>query len=184
MNDKSELAAKKPTAMQKVETAEPKLEPVFVAAEKMFEKFADVSREIGRRAHDFFRERGGQFGKDLDDWFKAENEILRPVPVEITESNGNIFVKAAVPGYKPEEINVSVKDDVLMISGDTEESKHSEDANTVLREWNSNRFCRQFTLPSEVIADKVVAKLTNGMLELTLPKASAKEETKVAVTAA
>lgn len=184
MTDKTELPAKKPTAIQKVDTPDAKLEPVFVAAEKMFEKFADVSREIGRRAYDFFRERGGEFGKELDDWFKAENEILRPVPVEITESDSNIFVKAAVPGYKPEEINVSVKDDVLMISGTAEEDKQSEDANTVLREWNSNHFYRQLTLPSNVIADKVVAKITNGMLELTLPKTAAKEETKVAVTGA
>ena len=178
MKEKNEAVEKK---AMKVEALQKSM-PMLVAAEEMLERFAEVSREIARRAYDFFRERGGEFGRELDDWFKAENEVLRPVPVEITESKDHIFVTAAVPGYKPEQIEVSVKDDLLIISGTTEEAKKIEEADTILREWKSNRFFRQFTLPSNVDAEKVVAQLSNGMLELTLPKATSQEATKVAVT--
>ena len=181
MNDKKNATEEK--AIQKVDAGE-NIVPVFAAVEEAFEKFAEISREIASRAYDFFRERGGALGSELDDWFKAERQILRPTPVEITESKDEIFVTAAVPGYTPEQIEVRVKDDRLVICGNAEVSKKTEEADTILREWNSNRFFRQFTLPSDVDAEKVVAKLNNGMLELTLPKAAPQEATKVAVKSA
>ena len=57
------------------------LSPIFVEAEKMFEHFAEVTKETAKKAFEFFQRRGGEFGKELEDWFKAESEILRPVPV-------------------------------------------------------------------------------------------------------
>lgn len=172
------------TSLQKSETdPADKLSPVFVEAEKLFDKMADITNEIGQRAFDFFRQRGGEFGKELDDWFRAENEVLRYVPVEITELDNVILVTAAVPGFKPEEIEVSVKGNTLILSGKTETKGKKEDANTILNEWKSNQFFRQFTLPSRVDAEKVEAKLKNGMLDLTLPKAAGTEAKKIAVAA-
>lgn len=187
MKNNNALKTQETTAIQPARTAlESKggMAPVFVEAEKMLERLAEITGDITKRAYDFFRERGGEFGKEVEDWFRAENELLRPVPVEITEADGNIFVRAAVAGFKPEEIEVSVKDNMLFLSGTTEAREEKKEAETIVREWRSNRFCRQFTLPSPVLADKVTAKLADGMLELTLPKAEAHEPTKVAVTAA
>jgi HSP20 family protein len=158
-----------------------KLSPVFVEAEKMFEKMADVTRETAQRAFDFFRQRGGEWGKELDDWFKAEREILRPVPIEITEFDNRILVSAAVPGFKPEEIEVSVKDNLLILSGNTQTSEKKEEGNVVHSEWRSNKFLRQLTLPSAVKADEVKAALKDGILELTLPKAAETETKKISV---
>ena len=172
------------TSLQRSE-AKPtnKLSPVFVEAEKLFDKMADITNEIGQRAFDFFRQRGGEFGKELDDWFRAEREVLRAVPVEITELDNTILVTAAVPGFKPEEIEVSVKGNTLILSGKTEIKENKENANTILSEWRSNQFFRQFTLPSDVDAEKVEAKLKDGMLELTLPKTAGTEAMKIAVAA-
>jgi HSP20 family protein len=163
---------------------EEKMSPLFVEAEKMFERFAEITKETAQRAFEFFRDRGGEFGRELDDWFKAENEILRPTPVEMTDSDENIFVKAAVPGFKPEEIEVSIDGNVLILSGMMETKDEKPDTGVVFREWTSNRFYRHLTLPAEVMADNVTAKLTDGMLELTLPKAAAHEAVKVAVKTA
>jgi HSP20 family protein len=104
--------------------------------------------------------------------------------VEITETNDKIVVNAAVPGFKPEEIEVSVKDNILVISGNSEATTEDKDANTVLREWNSNRFCRQLTLPSDVEAANVSADLSDGMLRVTMPKAATVDPTKIEVKAA
>jgi len=157
--------------------------PVLVEAEKMFERLADFAKEIGQKAFEFFERRGGEFGKELDDWFRAESEVLLPVTAEITETNDRINVRAAVPGFKPGEIEVSVKDNLLILSGETESRENREDENTVFSEWRSNKFCRQFLLSSEVDAEKVEATLKDGVLLLTLPKLPAREPQKIAVTA-
>jgi len=176
---------KESTAIQLAKTFnEERMTPAFVEAEKMLERFAEITKDTALRAFEFFHQRGGELGKEVEDWFKAESEILRPTPVEITESDESIFVRAAVPGFKPDEIEVSVNGEVLIVSGTTETNEGKPNENTVIREWTSNRFYRQLTLPSEVLADGVTAKLNNGMLELALPKAAAHEATKVAVKAA
>ena len=159
------------------------LSPIFVEAEKVFERFAEVTKETAKRAFEFFQRRGGEFGKELDDWFKAESEILRPVPVEISQTNGQINVTAAVPGFKPEEIEVSVKDNTLIISGKTEKEEKKEDESTFYSEFRSNRFFRNLTLPSEVDTEKAEASLKDGVLQLTLPKLPVRKATHVTVNA-
>jgi HSP20 family protein len=174
---------KENTNLQKPDVAETPQRPAIVAAEEMFGKLVDLSRDIAERAYAFFRERGGEFGKELDDWFKAENEILRPVTVEIRETKDKIIVTAAVPGFKANEIEVSVKDNILVINGETEATSEKEDGQTVFSEWKSNRFFRQLMLPATVESENVSAKLSNGMLNLTMTKAPAPESHKIPVTA-
>lgn len=174
---------KESTEVQKTETQVKTPVPVNTT-EDLFQRFTDLMRDIGDRAYAFFRERGGEFGKDLDDWFKAENEMLRPVPVEMTETDDTITVKAAVAGFKPEEIEVSVKDNTLVINGISMESAENKDGDTILREWNSNRFCRQLALPTSVAADDVTAELADGMLKVSMPKAATPEAKKIPVEAA
>lgn len=157
--------------------------PVFIEAEKMFEKLAEVTNATAHKAYEMFLARGGELGKALDDWFNAESKILRPVAVEITEGNGKINVCAAVPGFKPEEIEVSVKNDLLILSGETEKREERKDENIVYTDWKSDRFFRQLTLPDAVNADDVKAELKDGILTLSLPKVTAEESKHVAVTA-
>ena len=158
--------------------------PFFVEAETLFEKMAHITNEIATRAFDMFRSRGGEWGKELDDWFNAEREVLRPVPIEIKEKDNNFIVTAAVPGFKPEEIEVSVKDNRLVLSGETKASEEKEEENVITREWKSNRFLRQFTLPSNVDPNNIQANLKDGMLELTMPKAPVEEPKKIPVKTA
>jgi HSP20 family protein len=104
--------------------------------------------------------------------------------VEIRQTPENILVTAAVPGFRPEEIEVSVRDRQLIITGKSEMSREKkEDADLLLSEWKSDRFFRRLTLPSPVREDKVEARLRDGVLELTLPKAAEHDATKVAVAA-
>jgi HSP20 family protein len=164
-------------------SARAKVAPIFVEAEKMFDKMAEITKETAARAFDFFRDRGGEWGRELDDWFRAESEILMPVPIEIKQTDETIYVTAAVPGFKPDEIEVSVKDNFLILSGTAKSRETKTEDNVVLSEWKSNRFLRQLYLPANVIADKVEAKLADGILELTLPKAAEHETKKISVAA-
>ena len=179
MNATQKALDKKPT--QEVATSQA---PLFVEAETLFDKMAQISDEIANRAFNMFRMRGGQWGTELDDWFMAERELLRPVPVEIKENDNNIIVTAAVPGFKPDEIEVSVKDNRLVLSGETKASEEKKDENMILQEWKSNRFLREFTLPSNIDPNNIKADLKDGMLELTLPKAPIEEARNIPVETA
>lgn len=158
--------------------------PAFVEAEKLLERMTEFTKETSLRAYDYFLARGNEFGMHLDDWLKAEMDILRPTPIEITENKDSINVRAAVPGFKPEEIEISIKDALLIMSGESRIEEKKEDEKVHLSEFRSNRFCRQMTLPSEVETDGVQAKLKDGILNLTLKKKATEDASKIAVIAA
>ncbi|HVE55626.1 MAG TPA: Hsp20 family protein [Pyrinomonadaceae bacterium] len=183
-NVSKEISPKQETAITKPEAATTENAfPMFVEAEKMFERFAELTKETAQKAYEFFLKRGGNFGREIEDWFKAEAEILRPVTVEITETDKQISVNAMVPGFKPEEIEISVDGNILILSGTTEAESKKEDENTFYSEWRSNRFFRQLILPAEVNAEKVKANLKDGVLHLKLPKAAPHEAKQIAVSA-
>jgi HSP20 family protein len=187
MNEKTEKPeVASPSAVTKPvpkDEGQNKLAPMFIEAEKMLERLAEATNETATKAFDFFRDRGGEWGKELDDWFRAESELLRPVPVEILEFDNKLFVKAAVPGFKPNEIEVSLKDDKLYLSGTAQINQEKKEGNVVHSEWKSDRFLRQLPLPAPVDVSNVKAILKDGILELTLPKAAPEEAKKISVAA-
>lgn len=158
--------------------------PLFVEAEQLFEQMKELTQNIAQRAYEFFETRGREFGRELDDWFRAESEVLRRVPVEIKEEGDKLIVRAEVPGFKAEEIKVSVEPQRLVISGKTEAKEEKQEAQTVYSEWRANQFCRALTLPSEVDPANAAATIKEGVLELTLAKIATKEPVQVAVQTA
>ena len=145
--------------------------PVFVDAEKLFEQMKEFSQSVARRAYEYFEARGREFGHDLEDWFRAESELMRRVPVEVKEADGQITVRAEVPGFAADEIKVSVEPQRLVISGKSERTTEEKKEQTLLSEFRSNQFCRELRLPAEVEPDKTTAVLKDGVLELAFAKA-------------
>ncbi|CAN5529205.1 hypothetical protein BH10ACI2_BH10ACI2_07190 [soil metagenome] len=158
--------------------------PVFVEAEKMLDKLGAITRETAAKAYDFFVDRGAELGTHFEDWLRAESELLRTAPAKITETKDTVVIMIAVPGFKAEEIEVSVKDNLLIVSGESAVEDKKEEENVFYNEWRSNRFIRNLTLPSEVINEKTDAVLKDGVLTLTLKKKAEEEAAKVAVKAA
>jgi HSP20 family protein len=146
--------------------------PLFVEAEKLFEQMKELTRSIASRAYEFFEARGREFGHDLEDWVRAESEVMRRVPVEIKESENRITVRAEVPGFAANEIKVSVESDRLAISGSTEKASEEKTEQTLHSEFSSSRFCRELRLPAEIDPSKTAAVLKDGILELSLAKAA------------
>jgi HSP20 family protein len=169
-------------ALQPVQ--KPSGSPIFVEAEKLFEQMKDFSQSIGRRAYEFFEARGREFGHDLDDWFRAETELMRRVPVEVKEAETGITVRAEVPGFNANEIEVSVEPKWLVLSGKSEKQTEETKEEKVYSEFRSNQFCRQLTLPAEVDPAKTTATLKDGVLELTLAKTAASQPVNVEIRTA
>jgi HSP20 family protein len=158
--------------------------PFIVEAEKLLDRMREVSQNIARRAYEFFEARGGEIGQSLDDWFRAESELLRPVPIEINQTDKQITVRAEAPGFKAEEIKVSVEPSRLIISGESEGKTEEKTEQTVYNELRSRQFCRAIELPGEVDPQRATATLKDGVLELTLDKTERAPATNVEVETA
>jgi HSP20 family protein len=96
--------------------------------------------------------------------------ISRGIPaVESFEKGGNIHLRAELPGVDPSNLDISITGDLLVISGERENTGEVEEASFQFREMSHGKFERQFTLPEGVDTDKVRAEYKNGMLELIVP---------------
>ena len=95
--------------------------------------------------------------------------------VDVYETDDDVVVKSAIPGVKPEDIDISLTGDTLTIKGETKFEEEVKEENYVRREMRYGSFARTVTVPVSVVADKADAEFEDGVLTLTLPKA---EETK------
>jgi HSP20 family protein len=96
--------------------------------------------------------------------------------VDVTEDNNNLYVHAEVPGVEKNDIKINIVGDVLTISGEKKSEQKDEGKNYYRIERNYGSFSRSFTLPSEVVTDKIAAEYKDGVLNITLPKT---EEAKI-----
>ncbi len=103
--------------------------------------------------------------------------------VDITEKDGNYVLKAEMPGIKPEDIDIEVLDDTVVLRGETREEKTEDRKNIFRRERRVGSFYRRVPLPGRVNKDNTRAELTHGVLQLTLPKSeeSARKSVKIEV---
>lgn len=163
------MAERTATAVQRAqEPATPK--PVKV--ESLLDRMNEVFNDISKRAFEIFDGSGRVFGRQLDDWLKAEREFLHPVHVQLTESGESLEVQAEVPGFSEKELEISVQPSRVTISGKRETSKEEKKGKNLYSETGRDQILRVIDLPVEIETDKVTATLKNGVLELTMPKAA------------
>jgi len=81
-----------------------------------------------------------------------------------------VIAKMALPGVKPEDVDVSIGDDLVTITGSFKEEKESTEAGYVHKELSHGAFSRSFSIPTTVKAEAATAQFRDGLLTLTLPK--------------
>ena len=101
--------------------------------------------------------------------------------LDVAEDDQGYLVKASLPGVAPEDIEITLDENALTISGKMSQDEESEGKNYHLRERRFGSFARSITLPSTVDADKVEAVNENGVLTLHLPKVEEAKPKKIAV---
>jgi len=113
------------------------------------------------------------FESPLADFTRASQQMLSGwMPaVDLYEDNDNLYVKAELPGMKKEDIEVSLHDGVLTLSGERKADERSAKAEMYRGERFTGRFQRTFTLNTPVEEPKVKAAYVDGILTITLPKA-------------
>lgn len=90
-------------------------------------------------------------------------------PVESGASEGQLWVRVALPGVDPKDVEVLCTDGALTIRGQRRAAYEGKDANYFVRELAYGAFERTLTLPEGVDTTKVTARFANGMLEITMP---------------
>jgi len=103
------------------------------------------------------------------DWMRDTGvESMNP-SMDILEKDGKYVIKAQLPGVPKENINVSINDSTVTISGKSEENREEEEASYYLKESYSGSFSRSFRLPAEVDGDDAQAQFEDGVLKVELP---------------
>jgi HSP20 family protein len=103
-------------------------------------------------------------------WERPPGEMMVMPSVDIIDRDDEVVVKAEVPGYKKEEIEISVSDSSLTIKGETKTEEKEEKGDFYRCEISRGAFSRTLALPAAVDDSKAKAVIKDGVLELTLPK--------------
>jgi HSP20 family protein len=118
------------------------------------------------------------FGRDFDRLFEspiaAINREGLPTPfvpaVELREDADNVNVSVELPGVDKKDVNVTIHEGVLTISGERKQEREVKEGEFVRTERSYGRFERQIGLSQPVLAEKVKAAYKDGVLTVTLPK--------------
>ena len=101
--------------------------------------------------------------------------------IELSETDDNLIVKAEVPDINPDNLDVSVADNVLSIKGEIEQEKVREDLNYSTVETVRSSFYRTVQLPCRIEVDKVKATYKHGTLQIVLPKCKSETARKIKI---
>jgi HSP20 family protein len=124
-------------------------------------RFFEFENELPKWMTEVFGPEGNVFGREGK--FMPE--------VNVTETEKAVEVTAEIPGMKPEEVKVEMHEGALWIMGEKVEEKEEKGKTFHRVERRTGAFRRILPLPAEVEEGKIEAKVTNGVLTITLPKA-------------
>src|SRR6056297_1024154 len=121
-------------------------------------------------------------GEDTEkDWLEESDYEEGQLSVDVYETEDKIIIKSTIAGVKPEDLDISINNDMLTIRGERKEEEGIEEDDYLYKECYWGSFSRTIILPSEVDTQKVEAELENGILTITLKKTEEQEDIPVKV---
>ena len=116
--------------------------------------------------------RAGADNSEMESW---------AVPLDVTQKGETTVIRASMPGVSPDDLEVSIEDNVLTIKGQTASEHQDESETYLMRERRTGSFYRALRLPDSVDAEGVEPRYENGVLTITVPKAEAKKARRLEV---
>jgi HSP20 family protein len=104
------------------------------------------------------------------------------LPVNVREEKDGYVITAALPGVRPEDVQIEATGNTITISGETSDEREVDEGEYVRRERRFGRFLRALELPVEINADRAEASFENGVLTLRVPKSEATKPKQVRVS--
>jgi HSP20 family protein len=131
--------------------------------------------------------------RDAMDRFLHQQGMIRPgqllsgirpdaIPLDVVERDDAFVVKAAIPGVKPEDVEVVVQGERLTLRAESRADEEQRGDNWLMREHRYGSLQRTVTLPASVSSERAEARIDNGVLTLRLPKAQEARPHRIAVS--
>jgi len=124
----------------------------------------------------FHQEDNSLFGPN---WLDEDNE--GQLLLDVFQDDKNIYIKSTIAGVRPQDLDISVNNDMLTIRGSRSHEQAVSQKDYFFQECYWGNFSRSIILPTEVKSDKISATLKNGVLTVTLPKLERKRNIPVKV---
>lgn len=149
------------------------MKPLPVPFEE-FEEFSTPMQEffdlVARRPFELLGATPRFFTRELENFFKTEPEVFRPLNLKLYETEEALIVRAEVPGFTEKELDINVEPWRLIITAKKEFTEEKKEFVPLYKE-KLNKIYRAVKFPIEIRPEAVKAILKNGILEVTLPKA-------------
>lgn len=122
------------------------------------------------------------FFSDIDSALAGAASHIWSPAIDVVKENGDLIVRADVPGMKPDEIDIEIEDDVLTLSGEHTEEKEEKEGRYMRRERSTGSFRRSIGLPASVKPSDIQAVCKEGVLEVKIPIPEVEEKKSVKIT--
>ena len=119
--------------------------------------------------------------QDKNSPIAGQNTRWGLMAAEVFDDNENVVVKLEVPGMEPEDFDIQISSDVLIVRGEKKFQREKKEGNYHLMECAYGRFERAIPLPSEVDEAKAEANYKHGLLKISLPKTGQKTRRRISV---
>lgn len=108
-------------------------------------------------------------------------EPAMALPIDIRQTDEAYVLEASVPGFAPEDVEVTLDQNVLTIQGTRKQEAEEQKGGWIRRERRTGSFQRQVVLPAEVRADEISASFEHGVLTVTVPRAQKAQPKRIPV---
>jgi len=110
--------------------------------------------------------------KESEDWAETDGQLA----IDVYQTKDFFVVQAPVAGIKPEDLNISVENDFLIIKGKREKTEEIQEKDYFYQECYWGTFSRKVSLPEDLDSSKIKASLKKGILTVKLPKITKKSK--------
>lgn len=150
----------------------------------LMDETSALAERIRNRAFEMFQRRNRTDGFALDDWFKAERDLLFAPEADLVEKDGVYDLRVSVPGFDEKDLKITALTDALIVRAESKHEHSKEDGNVHFCDFGEKNLFRRFDLPAKIDTDKVSAKLDKGVLSITAPMVAKAAPKPVAISAA
>lgn len=102
--------------------------------------------------------------------------------IDMYEDETNVVVETQLAGIDPEQVNISIENDILCIRGESEKQSEIDEKSYYRKEIRRGSFYRNIPLPTHVLGEQAVAIAEDGVLKITIPKAQAQQPKSIKIT--
>jgi len=142
----------------------------------LFESMNELQEAIRQRAFSFFEERGGIHGAEMDDWLRAERELLWVPEVETTEDDRQIRLRLRLPELEAKDIQITAMPEAIIVQAEAV----SKETGAVAK-LTERKLVRRFGLGEPIDPARTEASFAKGTLDIVASKVASAKQVKVAV---